>query len=107
MRGAVTMSITSSIASANGSVAGSTAAALPVAKPRRTATHGSVRTTLTLDQSTPRLTNHPGEEFWYIDLTLDYRTDGSGPQPKPALIARASLLRVRCLHIEEIHVDLD
>lgn len=78
-----------------------------VAKPRRTATNGSVRVTLTHDAGTYRFTHHPGEEFWYIELTLDYSTDIPGPQPAPALIARAKLLRVRCLHIEEIHVDLD
>ena len=84
-----------------------TATTLPVAKPRRKATNGSVRVNLTHYAGTSRFTHHPGEEFWYIELTLDYSTDIPGPQPAPALIARAKLLRVRCLHIEEIHVDLD
>ena len=96
-----------STASANRSAVPSTTAILPVAKPRRTATNGSVAIKLTHGEGTYRLANHPGDEFWYIELTLDYSTDIPGPQPKPALIASATLLRVRCLRIDEIHVDLD
>ncbi|MEI7619809.1 MAG: hypothetical protein WCK14_14435 [Actinomycetota bacterium] len=85
----------------------SSPATLPVRKPRRTANWGSVDIKLAHGASTSRFIDQSAIEFWHIDLTLDYSTNRSGPQPHPALIARCSLVRVKLSRCDDLYLDLD
>lgn len=74
---------------------------------RRHAEDGEVDIARTHTTSPWRWDEHPGIEFWNIDLTLNYTDHNAPGNPKPALIARASLVRIDCSRCMEISFELD
>ena len=74
---------------------------------RRRARYGQVHITPTHVNSPAQWDDNPGIEWWNFDLTLSYEEHNATPAPKPALIARASLIRVDCSRCEEIAYELD
>ncbi len=74
---------------------------------RRHAEDGEVDIACTHTTSPWRWDEHPGIEFWNIDFTLNYTDHNAPGNPKPALIARASLVRIDCSRCMEISFELD
>ncbi len=74
---------------------------------RRRAEDGEINVACSHTTQPWRWDESPGIEFWNIDLTLNYADHNAERDPKPALIARASLVRIDCSRCMEISYELD